>query len=132
MLEMMQDHLIAQIHGAMVEASAVDGHQQQVAKRQLLVFLQLTEAGVLPAPVKVWVCLELLRAGAAFPIAQGKTILGVPIPRQGPAVMHAKHPLTANKGRLKAAWLAVAPLLRLWVDDVPGQSVGLSGGAIRW
>ena len=96
MLEMMQDHLIAQIHGAMVEASAADAHEQQVARRQLLILLQLTESGFLPAAVKVRLRLELLRAGAAFPIAQSDALLGVPIPRQGPAVVNAKHPLTAN------------------------------------
>ena len=80
----------------MVKASAVDSHEQQVARCQLLVFLQLTEAGILPAAVKVWLCLELLRAGAAFPVTQCKAILGIPVAGQCPAVMHAKHPLTAN------------------------------------
>ena len=71
--------MIAQIHRAVVEASAADAHQQQVTRRQLLVFLQLAEAGVFPAAVKVWLCLELLRAGAAFPVTQGKAILGIPV-----------------------------------------------------
>ena len=60
--------MIAQIHGAMVEASAADAHEQQVARRQRLILLQLAEASLFPAAVKVRLRLELLRAGAAFPV----------------------------------------------------------------
>lgn len=87
--------MIAQIHGAMVEASAVNGHQQQVARRQRFGLLQLAEARGLPAVIKIWRRLELIWIGAAFPVAQHDATLGIPVASKRPAVMHRPHPLAA-------------------------------------
>ena len=93
----------------MVKASAADAHEQQVARCQLLVLLQLTEAGFFPAAVKIGLRLELLRTGAALPVTQCDAVLGIPVAGQRPAVMHAKHPFAADQWCLEAAGCAVAP-----------------------
>jgi hypothetical protein len=75
----MEHFLVAQIDGAVIEARAVDAHEQQVARLQCLVLLQLTEAGITPAAVEVWRSLEVIRVVASFPVAEDDALLGVPV-----------------------------------------------------
>lgn len=113
--------MTVEIDAAVVQATAGDAHEQQVAMLQLLIRPQLTKSGFGPAVIKVGLQLELLSGAAAFPVPQHDALLSVPIPSQGPAVMHRPDPLPADQRCFVATWLAITPLLGQWINDVPGE-----------
>ena len=53
MLDVVQHFLMAEVHGAVVEARAAERHQYSITVLQFFVLVQFSEAGVAPALVEV-------------------------------------------------------------------------------
>jgi hypothetical protein len=56
----------------------------------------------------------------------------VPVTAEAVTVHYAVRELTPYIRQLKAFWLTEAPVLSVWVDDMPGQTALLASNTISW
>ena len=95
---MVEDELVAEVDGAMVQGGAVEADEEEVAWSESFVFGEFAEAGGGPGGVEGWVFEEVGRGSRPIPVAEVNALLGVPVAGQGPAVLDGPDPLTPDEG----------------------------------